>query len=302
MTKNNDRFSTFLAASILLHLLLFLVYVIGLPHFFSPLPEEEFTSVEMLPLAEITNIKTEEKHLEEAVKNEEAKKTEKINKAEPTETKPIEEEKPKEPIKEPEEKPKPKEEAVPVKENKPEPKKAEEPKKEDDAKPKKAPEKKPAEKPKKPKPKVDVDAMLKNLEESSDGTNEKSRKTSRAEKNDVIHDAKGAFDPEKKLSENEISLIKRQIEQNWNVAGAQALEPEQVQIFLYISFAQDGTVENVTIKEKRCARISESMCEAIAQNAVRAVKKASPFKNLNQFRYNIWKEFNIGFDPAKAGR
>jgi flagellar biosynthesis GTPase FlhF len=296
MKNNNDNFFIFLACSIALHLLVIYFFLVGLPSFFNKLPEEQIITFEMLQVSTVANVPNQTKKDEKPIENEEAKKVQQ------TKTEPIEEQK----ITDKAEKPKEKEapvqkEAINIK-KKEEPEIKKEPEKKiEDTKPKvlEKDDKKPKDKKKKPV-NTDLDSLLKNLEAASEGTNAKLNKRKSAQGN-TDKESKGPFNEDLPLSITEIALIKGQIEKHWNIpVGAENID--QAKIILYIAFHEDGSVKQVQIKDKACPSLSPSICQALADSAVRAVWQASPIENLSKERYSSWKEFNLGFDPSKMSR
>ncbi|CEO17882.1 hypothetical protein RMONA_07655 [Rickettsia monacensis] len=291
-----------------------------MPSLFEKLPEEQTITFEMLHVSDKSNIITQTKQKEAPIENEDAKKSEqskpkeeepqdlpKEEKAKEPEAKTIEE-KPKIEEKKPIEEPKPEEakEALPekkeeVKEEKPkeeEKKQAEEKKSEE-----KKEGKKPVEKPKevkKKEPKTDeLDSLLKNLEQSSEGNNVKSNKHQRSKKADNAKEAKGVYTDGLLLSDSETSLIKRQIERHWSNVPAGVRGNNKVKVIISITLDKAGNVEQAKVKEKICPNIPASVCEALADNAIRAVWQASPIENIDPARFNHWKEINFSFDPSK---
>ena len=315
MKNNNDTFSVSLICSIAIHVLVIYFFVFGLPALFEKLPEEQVIVFEMLPVSEKSNVPTKIKQSEKAIENDEAKKVEQSKPKTEEEVKPVEKEelvvKEETPAEEPKPAPPPKvvEEKAPlppepkiappkesIKEQ-PQPKKVE-PKKEviPEKKKEASPPKKPAEKKKKVANKNDLDALLKNLEQSSEGTNAKSSKHARSKESNELQESKGPYDDRLSLSVSERSLIERQMTEHWNIpAGAQNLD--QAQVILYIAFNQDGSVKDVSIVDTICLNVSASICSALSDSALRAVKQASPFQGLDPARYQVWKEFNFVFNP-----
>jgi len=320
--KSNDNFTVFLSCSIALHLLLLYFFLFGMPSLFEKLPEEQIITFEMLPVSDKANIITETKQKEAPIENENAKKSEqsKPKEEEPQQDLP-KDEKAKEPeVKPVEEKPKI-EESKPIEEAKPAeakevlPEKKEETKeekpKEEEKKPVEEPkkleekkeEKKPAEKPKEKKKKEaktdELDSLLKNLEQSSEGDNSKSNKHKRSKKVDNAKEAKGVYTDGLPLSDSETSLIKRQIERHWSNIPAGARGNNKARVVISITLDKAGNVEQAKVKEKICPNIPASVCEALADSAIRAVWQASPIENLDPARFNHWKEINFNFDPSR---
>lgn len=307
-TNNKDNFTVFLSCSIALHLLLLYFFLFGMPSLFEKLPEEQTITFEMLPVNDKPNIITQTKQKEAPIENEDAKKSEqtkpkeekpkdlpKEEKAKEPETKPVEE-KPKIEENKPIIEPKP-EENLPDKKEEIKEEKPKEEEKKQVAEAKKTEEKKEE---KKQEPKTDeLDSLLKNLEQSSEGDNVKSNKQKRSEKVDNKKEAKGVYTEGLPLSDSESSLIKRQIERHWNNIPAGARGNNKVKIIISIILDKAGNVEQAKVKEKICPGIPNSVCEALADSAVRAVWKASPIENLDPARFNHWKEINFNFDPSR---
>lgn len=302
MKTNNDKpFSLFVAFSLLIHLIALFIFIFGLPSLFRPLPEEKFATIEMLPLAILPNIKNQEKRLEKSLENEESRKTEKINKAEVREEeklqeKPKEEEKKPEPEKKPDPEPK-KEDLVLKKEE--ETKKTEEPKKEKPVEPKKEVKKKSEEKPKKKKKEIDMDALQKNLEASSEGSKKNSLKKNRQERNEAQSDSKGLYDPNKPLSTTLTLMIGARIKNNLNLAGLESHDLDRVVIYVYLELNMDGSIKRSIVTGRNCANLSKATCDVVEQNTMRAIEKSAPFTDLRQFGYTSWKEFDLEFNPKE---
>ncbi|HJD56066.1 MAG TPA: palindromic element RPE1 domain-containing protein [Rickettsia endosymbiont of Pyrocoelia pectoralis] len=307
-SKNKDNFTVFLSCSIVLHLFLLYFFLFGMPSLFEKLPEEQTITFEMLPVTDKSNIITQTKQKEAPVENEDAKKSE--------QTKPKEEEPQELPEKEKLQEQEKVEEKPKIEETKPtlEPKQEEvkealpEEKEEIKEEEKKQTEevKKPEEKKEKPKevkkekPKTDeLDSLLKNLEQSSEGDNLKSNKHKRSKKVDNEKEAKGVYTEGLPLSDSESSLIKRQIERHWSNIPAGARGNNKVRVIITITLDKGGNVEQVKVKEKKCSDIQASVCEALADSAIRAVWQASPIENLDPARFNHWKEINFNFDPSR---
>ena len=276
-----------------------------MPSLFEKLPEEQTITFEMLPVSDKPNIITQTKQKEAPIENEDAKKSEQSKPKEEEPQDSPKEEKTKEPeAKTIEEKPKI-EEKKPIEEPKPEEAKEALPVKKEESKEEKPKEeeKKPAEKPKevkKKEPKTDeLDSLLKNLEQSSEGNNVKSNKHQRSKKADNTKEAKGVYTDGLPLSDSETSLIKRQIERHWSNVPAGVRGNNKVKVIISITLDKAGNVEQAKVKERICPNIPASVCEALADNAIRAVWQASPIENLDPACFNHWKEINFSFDPSK---
>ena len=97
------------------------------------------------------------------------------------------------------------------------------------------------------------------------------------------------------LTTNEKMLIKRQIEDKW-VQPVGDLENITVKTKLELDI--DGTVTKAEIISITCPPGAEEMCRLVAETTKNAAKNASPIKNLQPDRYNIWKNFDLIFNPG----
>lgn len=301
--KLDQQFKNSLTTSGIIHLILLAVFIFGFPRVFDKLPEEpNIITFEILPVSEINNVKTENIAAKKAVEQEksrEVKKSEAAKKESPkpietkTEEEKVEKEKPKEEVKDAEKVPEKKEEKK--KEDK---KPIEEKKQDKKEKPKEKPKDKPKAKPKvAPKEEDSIDSILKNLEEESEGDDQKALKKSNKEKQAGTKKARGAdYNEDSPLSITELMLIKSQVERNWRPpVGTQNLK--DVRVILHMILAKDGTVTDVSIKDVICPPNSDLTCKLTAESAVRAVRQASPIENLPIDRYDVWKDVTMTFDP-----
>ncbi len=269
--------------SLVLHLLLFILFIFGLPSWRKSNPDL------LLPIPiDVVEI---------GAKTQAPKPT-----VQPKKEEPKKEEPKKEPPKKEEPKPQPKPEDKPVPEPqkpKPEP----EPKAEPVApapkeKPKPpVPPKKPEEK-KKPEKKPDkkktnaFDSVLKNLEEIEktvpDAVNEDKTSDNAPEQQvGEIGD---------KLTISELDAIRRQLQMCWHppagAKGAQDMPIIPVRLFLNI----DGSVREARLVEK--GQMGDAFYRAVAESALRAVKdpQCNPLK-LPAEKYEQWKDMTINFNP-----
>jgi len=256
--------------SAILHLILLLLTIFGLPSFFHRKidPQPIAISVDILPIAPKSNVKPQEEAPKkpDPVKPIEEKETAK--KAAPETTK-VEQPKPTPP-------PPP-----PVK---PEvPKKIEQPK--------------PPEKPKPEKPKKEVDP-LKDIFKSIEDTAKKdeSKKPTQAKPAETHKAKSDNYDETAPLSISEIDAIRGQIEQCWNPPVG-AKDAANLVVNLHIEIAVDGTVTSVELASDSGRYNSDSFFASAADSAMRAVRKCSPLKNLPADKYDTWKDMTITFDP-----
>lgn len=259
-----------MSLSVLMHLGLFAFLLVSFPQCQKKSPPDIIISVDLLPIAQNTNVENKQATTPDSKVEEE---------------KPIDKPKPIEPepeIKKEEVKP---EEAIPVKEIKPEVKKEEEKKPE---KPKQEKPKIDKDKEKKKKPKVsEFDALLKTLEDTV-------KKNDKKEKVDKT--TKGPSDVGAPLSLSVKDAIKRQIESCWNPPAGNK-DAGKLQILLNIAFNRDGSVASVKIIDT-IKYGNDELYKVAADAAVRAVHKCSPLQDLPVDQYNFWKNLELNFDPS----
>jgi outer membrane biosynthesis protein TonB len=304
MKNNNEdqEFWVFVCVSIALHLAVFVLCTFGLPSLFKAIPEPQIITFDVLPVSDISNVKTQKIQQEKETLEEIAKKVQKSQaKEENAESnKKTEHEETKEESKrDPEEKkPENKQDVVDIKQK--DSKKIEEKKKSDKAQEKQTKDSKDKPKPKKRKiaTEKDIDALLKTLEKASDGKEAKSNKRAVSPKSDAKETSLGAnYNEDRPLSISEEQSIRQQISQHWNVPAGVSNAGE-ITITIYIAMSLDGTVEQAKIVDMQCGATS-MVCKAASDSALRAVRQASPLQNLMPERYESWKSFNISFDPRE---
>jgi TonB family protein len=291
--------------SFILHLLLLVLVIFGLPSF-ERLPQETAITVEVVPISKVSNIKPK-KVVKKKLDQEQPEKAKEVPKSvtEKEEDKPKEEPK-KEPEK-PKDEPKPDEKKEPIKKIKEKEKKEE--KKEDDKKPDKKDKKKDKkkdekkkDKPKKKKQKNnELDSLLKTLEDPSEGKDKDAKETKQEKTlDDELNDDKSdsnKYDNEKPLSLSEEDAIRSQIAKCWTVPAG-AAEAGSMNVVLRISLQPDGDVTSVEVlSSSSYSKKDSTFFRAAADSAVRAVKRCSPLKNLPKEKYGSWKDLELNFDP-----
>lgn len=255
-----------------LHISMILFAIFGLPTIFEWTrdPEPQAFTVEILPIAEVTNIKPAEN-------NDQKKDTPN------TSEKPV-------PLVKTQDAPKPKEKPVtPTKSELTAP--PEDIKKKDDKADKKKEDTK-----KEKKSEDDLAAVLKSVEKAAQAQNTPDKKT---EKGGADAKAKSDnYDNTVPLSITEMDLIRGQIEKNWSPPIG-ARDAYDLRVLMHISLNIDGTVTNVEIDDtSRYA--SDPIFRAAADAAMRAVQISSPLKGLDPGKYGSWKELQFNFDPKNA--
>ena len=283
--KNQEQkaFQKDLIISLVLHLIFIGVFIYGLPSIFKKVPDQQnVITFEMLTVSDITNVR------DQGVKTPEPKEIKKSQKIEKSAASP------KENLEQKEETPK-QEEPKQVE------KKPETPKEEDKKKPApiikkevKQPQAKKEETAKKaPKKQEDViDSLLANLEKESEGTERRSpNRTPPSPPNEGKFAKGNNADEESPLSITEEMLIKQQIIKHWDKpAGIEGIE-----VIFHVRLDIEG---NVTIIQVSGLTGDKQLQVLVEETGRRAVKKASPIKNLRPERYNVWKEFKLRFDPS----
>lgn len=261
-----------LSFSILLHAAAAVIAFVGLPMLLPKPPEPAplVMTVEILPIAAMTNVKPSDQSIQEA----KDAPTPKITKPVP----PTMTEKPKEP-------------APKVKTPEPEKKPFD---------PMEGAEEKPEDKTKeKPKPKNDdFAALLSKLKQEDNPAPKKDAKdTTTTAENKTKSDA--PYDASLPLSLSEKDMIRGQFIPCWNMpAGAK--DAHTLAARVKITLQADGTVLSASLAADQQSRYnSDSFFRAAADSALRAVHKCSPLKNLPPDKYNTWREMELNFDPAE---
>jgi hypothetical protein len=264
----------------IMHGILLLIAIIGLPDFFfqDDIEEPAAITVDILPIAAVSNVKMSE--------------------ATPSETKAEEEKKDKDTPK-PEEKPAEKEKASPKvntsKETPPPPPPPEEKAPDIKKKEEKKPEKKTEEK-KKEDP---LDAILKSVRETA--ANEKSDKpkptTASSASASPTRSRSNNFDPNAPEAMSLRDAIQAQIYKCWNVpAGVK--DAEKMIIPLEIDYDKTGMPQKVALASGAQSKYdSDAVFRSAADSAIRAVRACAPLTGLPPENYSIWQYIDMNFNP-----
>lgn len=278
-TQEKKQFQGALILSTLLHIIIVGLFYFGLPSVFEKLPQEkDVLTFEVVTVSAIANIKTENQSKQKekiAEKSKEIKTSKPVpKKQDPLQKKPIEKK----------ENPKKEKEVIPTKEK---------------AKPKKTPPKKTEVQKQEEDP---MDSILKNLEKESKGTEAKTPTKSQESKELSNKTARGAeYNEDSPLSITEKLLIKGIIEKNWRPpVGLENLS--EVRVLLHMTLEKSGEINNVIVKSIICPLNSDNTCNLTAESAIRAVRQSSPIENLPLDRYDVWKEFDLIFDPSNISQ
>ena len=99
------------------------------------------------------------------------------------------------------------------------------------------------------------------------------------------------------LSLSVLDAIRRQVEENWSLpAGAR--EAHDLLVEIHILLLSDGTVRAAEIVDTaRLDQPGEEFFRSMAESAVRAVRRSSPFRDLPPEKYEQWREITFRFRP-----
>ncbi|MEJ0061822.1 MAG: cell envelope integrity protein TolA [Alphaproteobacteria bacterium] len=257
--------------SFALHLAIFLVVWLGLPHFLPPLPSPTvIVPVEVADIGEITNTKVkQEKEPEPQPPPPPPQQPPKQDETPPPPPK-AEQPPPPPPEKKPE--PLPEKKPEPLPEKKPEPKKPE----------------------KKPEPKPDpLASVLKNIAQLKPSTPSKTPPDPKQKEASAPQNNTPSLSDRVTISEAD--ALRRQIASCWNMPIG-ARNAEQLIVEVVIEVNPDRTVQSVQIVDM--VRLADPFFRAAAESAVRALRnpRCSPLE-LPPDKYQEWKTIHFNFDP-----
>lgn len=199
--------------------------------------------------------------------------------------------------------PAPKPRAKPTPPPEPEPETAEEPPPEPESEPEPAEAPPPPEKPRveladktepEPTPRRTnlVASILKNLAEQPAAEPARGRPPAEAER---------PADERVSMSERAalVTLIRGQVERCWLVPPG-VKDAEKLVVELRVQLNPDGSLQRAEIVD--VARLTnDAFYRAVAESALRAVKKCEPFQDLPVKRYEVWKDLELTFNPENYG-
>lgn len=288
-----------LTASFGLHAAAIVLATFGLPQLFKPpVPvESPPLVVELVTLADVTNVPTRPREQPEPPKPPEAKPEPKPE-PKPVETPPPQKsEPPPQPqaVAPPDPTPAPKPEAKP--EPKPEPK------------PQAPPELANTRPTKKPKAPDDFDSLLKNLAKSLPQQKAEPKAEKKAEPkanlDDMLSKAlpsnrRNIGDPDKPLTMTEQDLIRnifnKAMQRCWN-APVGAKDARDLVVNIRVALSEDGTVLRVALEDSTFGKTD--FWKAAAESAMRAIRVCSPYTELPKSLYGNWKDTVLSFNPRE---
>lgn len=109
-------------------------------------------------------------------------------------------------------------------------------------------------------------------------------------------DTNKAYNPNIPMSINEVDGIRSQIISKWNTAAFSGSAEKGLQVVIKITLDVQGNVLTAT-PEGATARAS-AYYQPFVESAIRAVRLASPIKNLSADKYGSWKEIEFRFDSS----
>ncbi len=265
-----------IACSVVLHLLLLLLVIFGLPSIFKhelP-PEPTAITVELLPISKISNVKPSEGTVAEKPKPEEPKPEAEQKKPSP----PVKTSSPTPPPPPPAPKPEVKK-PVPKPIPKPEPKK-------------------PEPKPKK-KPEESLDAILKDVRDAAKKEKTDKKEQPKDNTSSTTKSISNRFDPTQAMSISEKNAIMSQLAHCWN-PPAGAKNAQELVVVVDAEFNSDGSYVRAELADESKSRYnSDTFFRAAADSALRAVRQCSPLKNLPPEKYETWRVMELHFDPRE---
>ena len=99
------------------------------------------------------------------------------------------------------------------------------------------------------------------------------------------------------LSLSVLDAIRRQVEANWNLPAG-ATDAADLAVEIKIVLLPDGTVRSARIVDSaRLNQAGEEFFRSMAESAIRAVRRASPLRNLPPEKYEQWREITLRFTP-----
>ncbi len=261
-----------LIASALMHVLLFLILFVGMPELFprrNP-PEPLVLTVDILPITEITNVKSAE--APPAPKQKEEKKQPAAKKETPhvtTAAAPPPPPPPKEPTPAP---PKP------------------EVKKEEVKKPEEKKEKKPKE--------DDLLAVLKAVQKEAAKEQAKTPEKAKEATSPSRNHSEVPYNPNIPIGQTVRDSIRGQLYKCWSLnAGAKDAHTLIVVIKLWLN--RDGSLIDAQYTDETKRKMADPTYRAAAEAANRAVHICSPLKELPADKYEGWSFMEFTFDPSQ---
>lgn len=282
--------------SLIFHFCLVVLGYFGLPSFRDRAPVELPVTIEILTLADETNVPMAAK--KPPVPQEKPKQ--------PPPPPKLAEAAPPPPPPEPEPEPEPEKVALAIEpEPRPKPKAKEKPKQKPKPKPveSKAPPRptpKPKRKPQPPDPFASVLKSLEDLKSAPPPVEEPSKEVEKPEATFEEQMASALETPQprrdlgQQLSISEIDLVRQQIARCWRLPSG-AKDAHEMIVDLRLLMNSDGVVREAHI-ENQGLMMTDPFFRAVAESALNAVARCSPLK-LPADKYERWKDLSLSFNP-----
>jgi outer membrane biosynthesis protein TonB len=157
---------------------------------------------------------------------------------------------------------------------------------------------------KKTQPKSDLDeelanTVLKSLEEGGTEKVKKKQNLNDLMENAIKGDTTEDYNPEGDLSMSEVALIRSQISKAWRVgAFSGGKDNKQLKVVIKIILEPNGEIRDIKVDKKRSEVVSSRLYDAFVDSVLRAVRLASPLKNLPPDKFDTWEEMELMFDSS----
>jgi hypothetical protein len=139
-------------------------------------------------------------------------------------------------------------------------------------------------------------SLLKNLKKEKPTSSEKIKSLTERLRNAAKSQSSRSFDPNQKVTINEIELVRQQISQCWNVTSG-ARQADALSVEIEMTMNPDATVRQAKVVDSMRMN-SDGYYRAAAESALRALSHPDcvPLK-LPLKKYKLWKSFTFNFDP-----
>ncbi len=270
--KQTSYHGSALIWSAVVHGIILLLAIVGLPKVWETHRESlpVAMSVEVLPITELTNIKTKQAQKKEAKKKVEKAKAKKAKSASSSNQRKKPEKKKAIAPPKPKEKTKPKEKAKPKEKEKPKEKKKDK--------------------------KSDLDSILKSVADAA--KKEEGEKPTKANK-EVKRAVADTYNPSLPMGMSEIDAIRSQFIKCWSLPSG-ARDAHELRVTLDVRLRADGSVISAELAADKGRYNRDGFFRAAVDSAIRAAYRCSPIKGLPQKKYETWKFLQLTFDPRDA--
>lgn len=139
-------------------------------------------------------------------------------------------------------------------------------------------------------------AILKSIEEETKKIEDQKIDKKFADLTDALRgESNKEYNENIPMSMSEIDAIKSQITRNWNTTSFSGANSMGMEVVVNIVLDMDGNVLSAQALQEND---SSPYYRAFVDSAVRAVKAASPLKDLKKEKFASWKEIEFRFDSS----